>query len=115
MTRDSTGRCQAWLNGAYLSVAGAYKQIDNHNYTQGTSQIGAGTYYSGTFIGLITDVKIDNANLYSTWGPGNNGNIPVPTAPATPGYSTQLLLSAASNAAVFTNNALDVLHTDDRQ
>ena len=112
VTRDDQHRCAAWLNGVYLvnGNAGYNDGIDINDYTNPIVYLNAGPYGSA-FDGVITDVKIDNVNLYSTWGPGVYGSIPVPTAPAVPGYSTQLLLSATDSDNVFVNSANTVVYT----
>jgi len=111
VTRDSAQRCQAWLNGSYLSGLGGYiNGVDINDYKYPISYIAYGEY-AGGFRGSVTDVKIDNTNLYSTWGPGNSGAIPIPTAPAVPGYSTQLLISATDSANVYVNSANTIIYT----
>ena len=111
VTRDDQHRCAAWLDGEYLFGGVGYNDgIDINDYTSPIRYLGGGTYGSA-FDGLIADVKIDNVNLYSTWGPGVYGSIPVPTAPAVPGYSTQLLLSATDSDNVFVNSANTVVYT----
>ena len=111
VTRDQEQRCAAWLNGELLQGGAGYNSgVDVNNYTQPIAYVGAGVY-GGVFQGQIADVKIDNVNLYSTWGPGFNGNIPVPTAPAVPGSSTQVLFSATNSANVFVNSANAIIYT----
>ena len=111
VTRDQEQRCAAWLNGELLQGGAGYNSgVDVNNYTQPIAYVGAGVY-GGVFQGQIADVKIDNVNLYSTWGPGLNGNIPVPTAPAVPGSSTQVLFSATDSANVFVNSANAIIYT----
>ena len=111
VTRDQEQRCAAWLNGELLQGGAGYNSgVDVNNYTQPIAYVGAGVY-GGVFQGQIADVKIDNVNLYSTWGPGSNGNIPVPTAPAVPGSSTQVLFSATDSANVFVNSANAIIYT----
>ena len=111
VTRDQEQRCAAWLNGELLQGSAGYNSgVDVNNYTQPIAYVGAGVY-GGVFQGQIADVKIDNVNLYSTWGPGFNGNIPVPIAPAVPGSSTQVLFSATDSANVFVNSANAIIYT----
>ena len=111
VTRDDQHRCAAWLDGEYLFGGVGYNDgIDINDYTSPIRYLGGGTY-GRAFDGLVADVKIDNVNLYSTWGPGVTGSIPVPAAPAVPGYSTQLLLSATDSDNVFVNSANTVVYT----
>ena len=111
VTRDGAQRCQAWLNGVYLNGGIGYNSgIDINNYTAPIRFVGFGEY-AGGFRGYITDVKIDNVNLYATWGPGVTGNIQVPNTPAVAGYSTQVLFSATGNANVFANSANTIIYT----
>jgi Concanavalin A-like lectin/glucanases superfamily len=111
VTRDSAQLCQAWLNGQYLSGGIGYNNyIDINDYTAPIRFVGNGQY-AGGFQGAITDVKIDNTNLWATWGPGFNGTIPVPAAPAQPGYSTQMLFSATDSANVLVNSANTIIYT----
>ena len=111
VTRDQEQRCAAWLNGELLQGGAGYNSgVDVNDYTQPIAYVGAGAY-GGVFQGQIADVKIDNVNLHSTWGPGLNGNIPVPTAPAVPGSSTQVLFSATNSANVFVNSANAIIYT----
>jgi len=113
VTRDDQHRCAAWLNGEYLQngVIGYNHGIDINDYTVPITYLCAGGYYGTAFDGVITDVKIDNVNLYSTWGPGVTGNIQVPTTPAVAGFSTQVLLSATDSDNVFVNSANTVIYT----
>jgi len=112
VTRDDQHRCAAWLNGEYLlnGIAGYNNGIDINDYTNPIIYLNAGPYGSA-FDGVITDVKIDNVNLYSTWGSETSGNISVPTTPAVPGYSTQVLLNATDSDNVFVNSANTVIYT----
>jgi len=111
VTRDDQHRCAAWLNGEYLQGGVGYNNfVDVNDYTGYIAYVGAGQY-GGVFAGQVTDVKIDNVNLYATWGPGVTGNIPVPTTPAVAGFSTQVLLSATDSDNVFVNSANAVIYT----
>ncbi|MCX6609203.1 MAG: hypothetical protein NTV52_37190, partial [Acidobacteria bacterium] len=98
----------AWLDGEYLvnGNAGYNDGIAINDYTNPIIYLNSGPYGSA-FDGVITDVKIDNVNLYSTW----SSNITVPTAPAVSGYSTQVLISATDSANVFVNSANTVVYT----
>jgi len=111
VTRDDQHRCAAWLDGAYLQGGVGYNNfVDVNDYTGYIQLVGAGQY-GGVFGGQITDVKIDNTNLYATWGPGVTGNISVPTTPAVAGFSTQVLLSATDSDNVLVNSANTVIYT----
>jgi hypothetical protein len=111
VTRDEQHRCAAWLNGVYLQGGVGYNNfVDVNDYTGYIQLVGAGQY-GGVFGGQITDIKIDNTNLYATWGPGVTGNISVPTTPAVAGFSTQVLLSATDSDNVLVNSANTVIYT----
>ena len=111
VTRDQEHNCAAWLNGEYLQGGVGYNNfIDVNDYTQPIQYVFGGTY-GFAFDGLIADLKIDNINLYATWGPGVTGNIAVPSTPAVSAYSTQVLLSATDSANAFVNSANTVIYT----